>query len=45
VVPIRVGEKVVGEIDIDSHILNAFGPDDRSFLEECATVYGQFLSK
>ncbi|HEY2857900.1 MAG TPA: GAF domain-containing protein [Terracidiphilus sp.] len=43
VVPIRVHGNVVGEIDIDSHELNAFGPGDRSFLEECAGVIGRFL--
>lgn len=45
VVPIRVREKIVGEIDIDSHKLNAFGTDDRRFLEECAAMVGQFLEK
>ena len=45
VVPIRVHGKIVGEIDIDSHALNAFGTDDRSFLEECAAVFGNFLEK
>jgi GAF domain-containing protein len=45
VVPIRAHGKIVGEIDIDSHALNAFGPEDRSFLEECAEVLGQFLEK
>lgn len=43
VVPIRVRGKVVGEIDIDSHRLNAFGPDDRRFVEECAALVGRFL--
>jgi len=45
VVPIRANGKVVGEIDIDSHTLNAFGADDRRFLEECAEVFTQFLEK
>jgi GAF domain-containing protein len=36
--------KVVGEIDIDSHILNAFTPADRKFLEQCAEILGQFLT-
>lgn len=45
VVPIRANGRIVGEIDIDSHALNAFGPEDRSFLEECAEVVGQFLEK
>ena len=43
VVPIRAHGKIVGEIDIDSHALANFGPDDRSFLEECAALIGQFL--
>jgi L-methionine (R)-S-oxide reductase len=45
VVPIRANGKIVGEIDIDSHSLNAFGADDRSFLENCAEMLGQFLEK
>ncbi|HVZ82127.1 MAG TPA: GAF domain-containing protein [Terracidiphilus sp.] len=45
VVPIRVHGKVAGEIDIDSHALNAFGADDRVFLEECAEVIAAFLER
>jgi L-methionine (R)-S-oxide reductase len=45
VVPIQANGKIVGEIDIDSHALNAFGADDRSFLENCAEILGQFLEK
>jgi GAF domain-containing protein len=45
VVPIRVRDKVVGEIDIDSHDLSAFGRDDRTFLEECARVIGRFIEE
>jgi L-methionine (R)-S-oxide reductase len=44
-VPIQANGKIVGEIDIDSHALNAFGADDRSFLENCAEILGQFLEK
>ena len=43
VAPIRANGKIVGEIDIDSHNLNAFGQDDRRFVEECAALFGQFL--
>jgi L-methionine (R)-S-oxide reductase len=43
VVPIRVGGEVVGEIDIDSHALNAFKEDDRIFLEKCAAILELFL--
>jgi L-methionine (R)-S-oxide reductase len=45
VVPIRVNGKIVGEIDIDSHDLNAFHSEDRAFLEECADVIGEYLAK
>jgi L-methionine (R)-S-oxide reductase len=45
VVPIRANGKIVGEIDIDSHTVNAFGADDRTFLENCAEVLGQFLER
>jgi len=42
VVPIRAQGKIVGEIDIDSHNLKAFGDADRKFLEECAAMFGKF---
>jgi L-methionine (R)-S-oxide reductase len=45
VVPIRARDRIVGEIDIDSHDLSAFGPEDRTFLEECAALIGQFMDK
>jgi L-methionine (R)-S-oxide reductase len=45
VVPIRANRKIIGEIDIDSHALNAFGADDRRFLERCAEVLREFLEK
>ncbi|HEX4320832.1 MAG TPA: GAF domain-containing protein [Acidobacteriaceae bacterium] len=43
VVPIRANGRIVGEIDIDSHALANFGDADRSFLEECATLIGEFI--
>jgi len=43
VVPIRANGNIVGEIDIDSHILDAFGPADQQFLEACAVTFGRFL--
>lgn len=45
VVPIRAADKVIGEIDIDSHTINAFGPEDRDFLEECAALFGHFIER
>jgi GAF domain-containing protein len=43
VVPVFVKGKVVGELDIDSHFLAAFGPDDRKLCEHAATLLGKFL--
>src|ERR1700761_5926431 len=45
VAPIRVDGEIVGEIDIDSHDLAAFGADDRSFVEECAALVGRCLER
>jgi L-methionine (R)-S-oxide reductase len=45
VVPIRANGRIVGEIDIDSHALDAFGPDDSNFLEQCAEVVGRLFVK
>ncbi len=38
VVPIAYEGKVVGEIDIDSDVPAAFGPEDRRFLERVAVL-------
>ncbi len=43
VVPIFVNNKVVGEIDIDSHFPAAFTADDRSLVEYCAAQVGSFM--
>jgi L-methionine (R)-S-oxide reductase len=43
VVPIFVHGKVVGELDIDSHFLAAFGPRDRILCEHAAALLGKFL--
>jgi GAF domain-containing protein len=43
VAPIEANGGIVGEIDIDSHELGAFGAADRVFLEGCAAVIGQFI--
>jgi GAF domain-containing protein len=42
VVPIFVQEKVVGELDIDSHTPAAFKDADKAFLEEAARIVGRF---
>jgi len=43
VVPVFVKGKVAGELDIDSHFLAAFGPDDQKLCEHAASVVGKFL--
>ena len=45
VVPIRANGTIVGEIDIDSHQLAAFGHADREFLEQCAQIVGRFIEE
>lgn len=45
VVPAFVNCKVAGELDIDSHFLAAFGPDDRKLCEHAAAILGRFLEK
>jgi GAF domain-containing protein len=43
VVPIFVRDKVVGELDIDSHTPAAFTNADREFLEEAARIVGTYI--
>jgi L-methionine (R)-S-oxide reductase len=43
VVPVFVHGKVAGELDIDSHSLAAFGPEDRKLCEHAATLLGRFI--
>lgn len=45
VVPVFVRGKVVGELDIDSHFLSAFGPEDRALVEHCAQAVGKFIEQ
>lgn len=45
VVPVRANGAVVGEIDIDSHDLAAFSPQDKVFLEKCAAIVGSFMER
>jgi L-methionine (R)-S-oxide reductase len=45
VVPVCVHGKVVGELDIDSHVAAAFGPGDRALCEHAAVVLGRFLER
>lgn len=43
VVPIFVQGKVVGELDIDSHFLSAFGTEDRKLCEHAAAILGRWI--
>jgi L-methionine (R)-S-oxide reductase len=45
VVPVFVGKKVVGELDIDSHFLAAFSQEDRALCEHAAALLGRWLEK
>ncbi len=45
VAPIFVHGEVAGELDIDSHLPSAFGPDDRRLVEHCARLVGTCLEK
>jgi L-methionine (R)-S-oxide reductase len=45
VVPVFVHGKVAGELDIDSHFLAAFGPDDRKLCEHAAALLGKFIER
>src|SRR5271166_2395014 len=45
VVPVFARNKVVGELDIDSHFPAAFGSDDRKLVEYCAQLVGQHLER
>ena len=43
VAPVYANGKVVGELDIDSHSLAAFGPGERELVERCAGLVGQYI--
>jgi GAF domain-containing protein len=45
VAPIFVNGSVVGELDIDSHVSAAFGPDDRRLVEYCAALVARYLER
>ena len=45
VVPVFVRNKVVGELDIDSHFPSAFKDEDRDLVEFCAGLMGRYLTQ
>lgn len=44
VVPIRVGDDIIGEIDIDSDKKSAFDDEDRKFLEKVADIISKKIA-
>lgn len=45
VIPLKVREKIIGELDIDSSQIAAFSPEDKSVLEDIVARIGQELEK
>ena len=45
VVPILVGNKLAGELDIESYFANTFDKTEQEFAEACAKVVGKYLTK
>jgi len=45
VAPIFVHGKIVGELDIDSHVAARFKPEDRELVEQCAKIVGEYLER
>jgi L-methionine (R)-S-oxide reductase len=45
VVPIFAGGRVIGELDIDSHVPAAFGEEDRQLCEYAAKVAGDWYDR
>lgn len=45
VVPIFVQNRVVGELDIDSHFAAAFGTEDQRLVQYCAELVGKKLEQ
>jgi L-methionine (R)-S-oxide reductase len=45
VAPVLVRGKIVGEIDIDSHVPGRFKTEDRELVEQCANIVGEYLER
>jgi GAF domain-containing protein len=45
VAPVYWNQRVIGELDVDSHAAAAFSDDDRQLVERCAAVVGQFMEE
>lgn len=45
VVPISVGGKVAGELDVESYFPNTFTRIERDFVESCARIVAKYMAK
>src|SRR4051812_14468633 len=45
VAPVYVHGKIVGELDIDSHVAGRFKAEDRELVEQCANIVGEYLER
>jgi len=45
VIPIRVGGKIIGELDIDSDRRAAFSPEDKKLMEKAAEIIASRLNR
>lgn len=45
VIPIFVGKKLAGELDIESYFTDTFNKTEQEFSEACASVVANYLSK
>lgn len=45
IVPVRVNGAIVGTIDVESERVNAFGDEDRAWLERIAQALGPLFSR
>ncbi len=45
VAPVYVRGKIVGELDIDSHVAARFKPEDRELVEQCANIVAEYLER
>ena len=45
VVPIYVKKKLAAELDIESYFADTFGKSDQAFVESCAKLFADYLSK
>jgi len=45
VVPVLVGNALVGEIDVESYFVGTFSKQDQEFVEACTALVGRFIEK